>query len=750
MPLDRTTETIFHFSGHWALILEGLRQRLDYDEFKAREAEEEDAAAMEFAVAAIKASFRLEDYDPALNYTPGPNPPLIGAPPPAVPGFAEMPDLSYWRPPVVPDDDWSWPVIGSYIILPYVPIPSSIAVVSFQMATLFDADIIGTDMEGFIDPAVFNAALQTIAQFAQVIAGPGGGALQAVEVIAWEQVEDITTTVREFAAPLHAGLVTTVLRDEEVSETFVNGIQADEAPEFEDVLPQAIRAKRGLTDEPGEEPGEDGDNEEEAEAEEPVPDYKLNPVLDKDETEKPDIFGVDPGHRVVTGMNEATNTVSLTTSMIDAGVIVVGGNVHTLTSVSQVNIASNRDVGSTVEGPGVTSLNLAEFKILPDGLDDAEEDASGTEEGAEAGESEGDVAPSEGAELGPARENVQTSTDGRGGTATTSDGTAEATVGSNVSVENSAAPEPDRSPVAEPASYQGLPKVWNIETYEGDVVQLNSFSQVTFALDTDRVDFSIHAAATFIGTGENILFNTMNAFEIGFGYDLIIVGGDFIDMTVVSQINVLLDDDNVSVDGDVMVSSGDNLLINQLSITRHGEDSFEDIEDHFENAVDKLEDGVEELDEAVAQDDLFFGIEALRALYITGDLVKVTAISQTNIMGDQDQVRLARDDFARDAGDMLEVVTGSNVLANRVTIEDLGFDSVIMASGDVYDDALLYTAELIDTDASPTGVDLTALASEAVAFLADDMLLPDLREEDLVTPMETTTDSGDVLQSVLA
>lgn len=66
--------------------------------------------------------------------------------------------------------------------------------------------------------------------------------------------------------------------------------------------------------------------------------------------------------------------------------------------------------------------------------------------------------------------------------------------------------------------------------------------------------------------------------------------------------------------------------------------------------------------------------------------------------------------------------TGSNLMTNTAAILESGFDSQIMADGEYYNDALLYQAELIDTDADPLGVSVASLASEAVAFLADDMI----------------------------
>ncbi len=73
--------------------------------------------------------------------------------------------------------------------------------------------------------------------------------------------------------------------------------------------------------------------------------------------------------------------------------------------------------------------------------------------------------------------------------------------------------------------------------------------------------------------------------------------------------------------------------------------------------------------------------------------------------------------------------------------------------GDVYSEALLYQADLIDTDADPLGVALPALANEAVAFLADNMIGPETDTtndtEIIATPPENSA-GPDLMQTMLA
>ncbi len=271
----------------------------------------------------------------------------------------------------------------------------------------------------------------------------------------------------------------------------------------------------------------------------------------------------------------------------------------------------------------------------------------------------------------------------------------------------------------------GLPSVWNLKTIKGDVVLANHVKQHSFVTDTDRLDLTFTAATTTIVAGENQAFNLFDVAEIGFGYDLILVGGSMVTMNLIGQTNVLLDDDVFSGPGlgDAALSGDDNLVANKAQILREGADEHVEMARAFADALKDMAKGAAELAEEVARDSVFTGSEALRALYIEGNLTQINVVEQMNYLGDQDQVHMAFDAVATMiAGTAVSVSTGSNALMNAASIMTAGLDSKIMAGGTVYDDALLYQAELIDTDAAPNGVSVKALASEAVAFLADDMV----------------------------
>lgn len=271
---------------------------------------------------------------------------------------------------------------------------------------------------------------------------------------------------------------------------------------------------------------------------------------------------------------------------------------------------------------------------------------------------------------------------------------------------------------------QELPQAWAVTRVDGDFMTVNWVHQYNFISDHDRAEVTFSGEDSFIGLGGNTVLNQTMLLEIGAAYDLIIVGGQMIDMALISQTNVLLDDDAVGYGGawPAGLSGDDNLAFNAATIETTGIDSYIGLDSNFAQAGRDLAGGALTISGDVAQSDYFAGIPFLNVLYIAGDLITITAVAQTNIVGDADQVGVAFDGLADASDGPLTVTAGSNAAVNIALIMEYGMDSIIMVGGEVYDDVLLYQAELIDTGADPLGVTPTPLANEAVAFLADDMM----------------------------
>ena len=296
----------------------------------------------------------------------------------------------------------------------------------------------------------------------------------------------------------------------------------------------------------------------------------------------------------------------------------------------------------------------------------------------------------------------------------------------------------------------GLPASWHVTRISADIIQTNWVEQYTFATDFDRAEVVLSGNATHLGLGGNEIVNATILNEIGYQWDLIFVGGDMIDVTAITQENVLLDSDTVTASGPAgaSVSTADNLLWNGVTLAKTGIDQFAALTEKFAEAAQDLAEGAETIAREVAQDALFKGTEMLRVLQIDGDFITLNSLKQTNILGDADQIHLAMESLAEAL--QTKLVAGSNALLNLASVEEHGIDSVIMAGGQVYSDALLYQAELIELDAAPTGVGLSSLAGEAVAFLADGMI--DETSEGSIAPTSGAEGPADldVMQTMLA
>lgn len=290
-------------------------------------------------------------------------------------------------------------------------------------------------------------------------------------------------------------------------------------------------------------------------------------------------------------------------------------------------------------------------------------------------------------------------------------------------------PEHDEEEAAETFSGQIFMSV-----LKGDLLNFSWSQQVNIGGDEDAVSFSISGDETWISTGNNQMINATALSVFGVGYDLIVAGGNMISQFSIQQTNVLADvDGGWSVHQEVpgLVTASDlfpdafdhaaqshgNVAINSASITHGGLDLI--------YALDQDKDGLMGSFDPAAPDLSFFNglgllpdSEFLSVLYVEGDLLNLHTVSQVNVMGDGDL--LLQD--AVEAG--AEIMTGHNATVNSANLNNLGMDSLVLASGEVFSDAVLYQANLISQDAPPTDVFLDAngagdLASEAVVFLAD-------------------------------
>lgn len=310
------------------------------------------------------------------------------------------------------------------------------------------------------------------------------------------------------------------------------------------------------------------------------------------------------------------------------------------------------------------------------------------------------------------------------------------------------------------AALAGFPKAWAVTEIHGDFVSLNWVQQFNFLIDNDTGIFaSSSGVTTKIGMGENQAFNSLSIADLGRQYDLVLVGGSYYDANIITQTNVLLDDDVVGAlagfqtSGAGTISTGDNLLWNSANITSLGSDTAHSLPDGFRDALQNMADDNKALPSSVFTDSAFQGLAGLKVLYISGSVYDLQYISQTNVLGDADHIALAMNPAKPNLDAGWSITTGSNALVNSARIIDVDPAGKTYFGGDHYSDELLVQTDIIRTDHLLESRDGDHLVNEAVAFLSDDMIGkagPDNQAWHLKDDVGVHPGHSDIMQSVLS
>jgi hypothetical protein len=310
------------------------------------------------------------------------------------------------------------------------------------------------------------------------------------------------------------------------------------------------------------------------------------------------------------------------------------------------------------------------------------------------------------------------------------------------------------------AGAEAPPMKLTVEIVEGDLLVANTIDQIIELLDNDAFAMSILAANSAWILGANIVVNATSLVTAGFGYDLILIGGNFISVDTIHQTLVLLDDDVVApgiaggpamgafdtatalaVEGRTETAEGvpegiaalpdrpteaeedeptvdpapDNLLVNKALLKTVGVDTHAALTESLAGILANSTDDLEALREKLMTDPALAGLEQARVLKINGDLILSNTINQTILASDRDDIFV---DGAAPPG--LDVIAGQNAMLNAASISIWGVDSKVMTQTEVYSDLLIHQAKLVDEPDAPEVAD-PGLVNEAVAFLMEDI-----------------------------
>ncbi|ODT06582.1 MAG: hypothetical protein ABS58_10965 [Mesorhizobium sp. SCN 65-20] len=318
--------------------------------------------------------------------------------------------------------------------------------------------------------------------------------------------------------------------------------------------------------------------------------------------------------------------------------------------------------------------------------------------------------------------------------------------------------DPGADAAPDPAATPDFPSYYVVTQVTGDLIMMNWVQQYSFVMDNDIAVLASSGVKTMVSTGDNVAINDLTLNNLGYYYDLIIVGGSVYDANIISQMNILIDNDLVGAvngfeSGAGQISTSGNLLWNQAKILNVGQgNDSEALPGQYKTAADNLAAGNNTLPSQILQDDAFSGMDLLRVLYVSGSIYNLQFIKQTTIVGDSDQVALAMNAVTAHPEAQWTINTGANELVNFAAVVDVDGAMKTYVGGQAYSDEILIQADLVSHEPVLGAQNPDALVNEAVAFLADGAVDsgPDPHADHASVPIHSDTGATDGMQSMIS
>jgi hypothetical protein len=267
-----------------------------------------------------------------------------------------------------------------------------------------------------------------------------------------------------------------------------------------------------------------------------------------------------------------------------------------------------------------------------------------------------------------------------------------------------------------------------VDEINGNFYDVKGIVQTNYLSDNDVVVQGTTSSFNEVDTGNNNQINYLPLSELNANYDVIIVEGSFHRSNVISQTNILLNDDIAmmfsgrSDTASQSITTGDNTLSNAASIDNYGNTTFHPLTAALTASMAGLESG--NVDQLIASLLPGNGTQTLHVLLITGDFYDLNYIQQTNVISNADTVAqylpqsgngVAPTGAATSSTETIN--SGSNQLANIAQIVTAGtLSDFQFLGGQKYDDAILVQANLVTDKSQVTVGDTQTLAPELVAF----------------------------------
>ena len=297
----------------------------------------------------------------------------------------------------------------------------------------------------------------------------------------------------------------------------------------------------------------------------------------------------------------------------------------------------------------------------------------------------------------------------------------------------------------------GGPLFWQVDVINGSFYDVKCMTQTNYISDNDTVSQTESFGLSFVMAGSNDQINSIDFTTLWSQYDLIVIGGSYHRLDMISQTNVVLDLNHVWQDGtgsaaaDQNIAAGNNTLINDASIVYVGSTGSQAVTDEMLELAKVLAGGTQPGGSLI--DSAFPTLMgAVHVLYVQDDYYDINYLAQFNVISDADA---AAQLLTSDSGEQ-SISTGNNQAVNVATIVDAGSLTTPYVQGQAYSDTILIQTNIISTDHQITTNDPAQLVPELVAFTGNDNA--DQHQQDDAPPLFVPADSqqhNDILAGTL-
>jgi hypothetical protein len=288
----------------------------------------------------------------------------------------------------------------------------------------------------------------------------------------------------------------------------------------------------------------------------------------------------------------------------------------------------------------------------------------------------------------------------------------------------------------------GLPGAldWNIHYNFGDFYNLSLIEQHNRIGDNDIGEVTATNTHFTASLGENGQLNLMQMLDLGQQYDLIIIGGDYVKLNAIIQVNLVLDDDLIAsmragTNGAAAINGGDNRLLNDAAIYSQGDQNLRAISTQAQQLADAIGNEQPAFSSEFALGLPGNGTPTFDVLYVVGNYYDYNIIYQTNTISDVDAIRL---EGSAAEGEIAQIAdAGGNSAINAALLVDVGSTSAYQyVGGDIFSDTLLVQANIITDEDADEDSEGTAPGEGA-----------GLLHPDVVAAIAAMTDGGDTSQA---